>query len=602
MSWLSNYLYCCALGMETLNIDNAAEQLGLTGMTLGKNSNNWKANFNYWTAGTKKGSSEFSWCEPTGPTIFDQGLSWEAGQPDNAAGNESCVHFRFILNSTGTVMTDRNCNSKFIFACKAQRITPTKTCEASCPAKTCTKDASLFNASSGYLLDYTYFGDWYDGCGRFLLTYLAKTSDWTAARDNCCAVGMNLASIESAGKLKCVSRIISESSPRIIGDFWLSGTGSGCDSNFRWCSLGRDFVNSELKWKAGHPKVGLNCVYLEARNESVLLATADCAEQKYFLCEAKKAANSSQLGTQAECADIWNVTSEQIDLLLNVSAFITSSISINLKCFLKCMGVEIGLLQLGGLSGIDMLLQIELVSQEEPKKMEDGFGAFDECSGKKFDDECVTAHEIYKCGLEKQPDMVTKIISNNYDSSSVASPPIPGVPVPRSCWMSKMFPCVADQNAINNLAAKRSDAFGSLIDVGGKTYYKRTINDFPKFNVSVRFAYQHCCALGMRLFEPATLADFDLAKSFYNLALHLIVGETESINRTHEAYCRSRVILADDLYMNPTGFNRYPTTESIFGFFTFTKKFTVTSRENQNIHDMFLKDDYPQIYNSFACV
>ncbi|XP_065346528.1 uncharacterized protein LOC135943792 [Cloeon dipterum] len=122
MSWLSNYLYCCALGMETLNIDNAAEQLGLTGMTLGKNSNNWKANFNYWTAGTKKGSSEFSWCEPTGPTIFDQGLTWEAGQPDNAAGNESCVHFRFILNSTGTVMTDRNCNSKFIFACKVQII------------------------------------------------------------------------------------------------------------------------------------------------------------------------------------------------------------------------------------------------------------------------------------------------------------------------------------------------------------------------------------------------------------------------------------------------------------------------------------------------
>ncbi|XP_065345747.1 C-type lection lectoxin-Enh3-like [Cloeon dipterum] len=120
MTWLSNWKQCCALGMETLNIDNVAEQLGLTNMTK-VYKDNWKAIFNYWTSGiASKGSAErqWSWCESTGPTIFAPGLRWESGQPDNAGGSENCVHFRFVLNDTGTIMTDRNCSNRYIFACK----------------------------------------------------------------------------------------------------------------------------------------------------------------------------------------------------------------------------------------------------------------------------------------------------------------------------------------------------------------------------------------------------------------------------------------------------------------------------------------------------
>ncbi|XP_065346605.1 uncharacterized protein LOC135943868 [Cloeon dipterum] len=119
MAWLNSYHQCCALGMEALNIDNAAEQLGLT--TLAKaNKANWTANFNYWTSGTWKGApvNQWSWCEPNGPTVFAKGLVWEPSQPDNKGGNETCVHFRFTLNSTGTILTDRNCTNKYIYACK----------------------------------------------------------------------------------------------------------------------------------------------------------------------------------------------------------------------------------------------------------------------------------------------------------------------------------------------------------------------------------------------------------------------------------------------------------------------------------------------------
>ncbi|XP_065345464.1 uncharacterized protein LOC135943002 [Cloeon dipterum] len=313
MTWLSNYLQCCALGMEALNIDNIAEQLALTTFSRGFNTTTWKANFNYWTSGTWKGSPVglWSWCEPSGPVIFDQGLTWERGQPDNRNGNESCVHFRFIMNSTGTVLTDRNCSNSLIYACKQKFFDATNT-----------------------LMNFFSYGDWYDGCGRNFLTFTSNSTNWTTAWDWCCSIGLTLASMESAGKISCYSTIVSKFAPTTFGDFWISGTNVDCPSTFRWCSRNLDFIDSELKWKAGHPKDGLNCVFLEVRNGSVLLASADCAENKTFLCDVRKN-QTSQKAMQAECAGIWNITSAQIDLLMNVTAFLTASISINIKVLIK---------------------------------------------------------------------------------------------------------------------------------------------------------------------------------------------------------------------------------------------------------------------------
>ncbi|CAB3388245.1 Hypothetical predicted protein [Cloeon dipterum] len=306
MTWLSNWQQCCALGMEPLNIDNADEQTGLKGLTV-RFKDDWKMNFNYWTSGTWQGSPQkmWSWCEPNGPTVFPPGLIWEAGQPDNRDGNETCVHFRFILNSTGAIMTDRNCTSKYVFACK---------------------------------------------------------STWATAWNTCCKVGMTLASMESAGKTSCYAKIVSKYAPALNGDFWVSGMDLGCVSNFRWCSRNQDFVDSELKWKAGHPKAGLNCVYLEVRDQSVMLATASCTEKKDFLCE----------------------------------------------------------FALGGLKSIETLRNIELVSQEEPKKLEQGFVAYDQCSGQRTQTNPLVGemeainqtHEVWCRSRKVVPDNVYK--SNAY--------------------------------------------------------------------------------------------------------------------------------------------------------------------------------------------
>ncbi|CAB3387189.1 Hypothetical predicted protein [Cloeon dipterum] len=318
--------------MEALNLEDAFEQEGLTNLTVGNKSTDWKANFNYWTSGLRQGASvgRWVWCRPNGPTVFTSDLKWELGQPDNAAGNEDCAHFRFVLNSTGTIITDRNCMSRYIFACKMQISTTPKPCIVSCPRDPCKRNATLFDTGN-YLKNGFSYGNWHDGCGRQFLFYFKNPSNWTTAYQHCCGIGLTLASMETEGKRRCLFNLITtQYNSENFGDFWISGTDLGCPSDYHWCSLNRDFVNPEIRWKDGHPMAGRNCVYLEIRNESMLLATADCNEEKMFLCDVRKNATIRR-GMQGECAEIWNITTDQIDLLLNASAFLSENISLNLK-------------------------------------------------------------------------------------------------------------------------------------------------------------------------------------------------------------------------------------------------------------------------------
>ncbi|XP_065346287.1 uncharacterized protein LOC135943583 [Cloeon dipterum] len=611
MSWEASWRQCCALGMQTLKIDDTEEQAGLTNMTV-VFKDDWKANFNYWTSGKWKGApvGEWSWCEPHGPTILDQGLTWESGQPDNKNGNESCIHFRFVLNSTVTILTDRNCARKYIYACKMPILITPKPCVASCPKKPCQRNLTLFGPEN-QLLNYPYYGDWFNGCGRHFLFYDMTRLDWGSASDLCCSLGLTLTSLESKDKTKCFSKLVTRYARFTVGDYWLSGTDLGCDSNFRWCSLGRDFIDPEIRWKQGHPKAGLDCVYVEARNGSVVLATANCDEQKQFVCEVRKK-GTSQVALQNECLETWQITDAQLALLTNAAAFLTANISIELKCFLKCIGVNFGLFAVGVFNSIAMLRQVELASMEEPEKMEQGFVAFDECSGKNADDECVTAYETYKCGLEKTPDLVANMVSNNLGSGPVIYPPTPCIPIRRTCWLSNNFPCVRNQSAIDLLNSQGSDDIGIKTTITGKTYYYG-IYDLTYGSHNPVTAFKRCCELGMRLYEPQTLADYINARDKITGSTgvpQLILGETEFINRTHEVWCRSRTLLTDDM-LSPDPARRYPCIESIVSVFEYRGAGTIQmfsrsdERDLLDIHDYYINPlKYPNKhyhFQSFIC-
>ena len=71
----------------------------------------------------------------------------------------------------------------------------------------------------------------------------------------------------------------------------------------------------------------------------------------------------------------------------------------------------------------DMLRMIEEAANDDPVELQNGFTAYDGYSGKskwcyiffelkfcnfhvEYDDECVTASEMYSCGREKEPGLV----------------------------------------------------------------------------------------------------------------------------------------------------------------------------------------------------
>jgi len=84
----------------------------------------------------------------------------------------------------------------------------------------------------------------------------------------------------------------------------VAGTDKDCDGKHRWCSIDKNFVSKEVKWKTGHPKLELDCVYLE--NATHFLATADCSEEKNFLCEVRNEGTYGK-AMQEECATLWDI-------------------------------------------------------------------------------------------------------------------------------------------------------------------------------------------------------------------------------------------------------------------------------------------------------
>ena len=89
----------------------------------------------------------------------------------------------------------------------------------------------------------------------------------------------------------------------------------------------------------------------------------------------------------------------------------------------------------------DMLRMIDEAANDDPVEMQKGFKAYDGCSGQskltllscgyifnqihllclqlEFDDECVTASEMYSCGREKEPGLVNAIFNSEKGNATM---------------------------------------------------------------------------------------------------------------------------------------------------------------------------------------
>jgi len=86
-----------------------------------------------------------------------------------------------------------------------------------------------------------------------------------------------------------------------------------------------------------------------------------------------------------------------------------------------------------------VLREIEKTYQEDDAKLNTGFNNFDDCSRRSifvrpfnnilklckifivYDDECQTASEIYKCGLEKEPNVTNNVFNQNKGNATIVA-------------------------------------------------------------------------------------------------------------------------------------------------------------------------------------
>jgi hypothetical protein len=87
----------------------------------------WKGPVNFWMGGRrsentlKNTTGGFNWCSLENSTeLVNDHVRWQPGQPDNLGGNQNCLHLKILKKYSNAVVSDRNCSSKFTFACQVR--------------------------------------------------------------------------------------------------------------------------------------------------------------------------------------------------------------------------------------------------------------------------------------------------------------------------------------------------------------------------------------------------------------------------------------------------------------------------------------------------
>jgi len=132
-----------------------------------------------------------------------------------------------------------------------------------------------------------------------------KLATWSEAEQFCCSIGMNLLTVFSVQKQRCLYDVLStrlfnnlqntQNVKRIFSapfeqnvEYWTSANDLDCPGRFRWCATNfKDFAKDDLNWL--QPKSTGSCVYVRLKKGSTgdpQLGTGSCAKRRRFVCEA----------------------------------------------------------------------------------------------------------------------------------------------------------------------------------------------------------------------------------------------------------------------------------------------------------------------------
>ncbi|XP_059481817.1 uncharacterized protein LOC132200398 isoform X2 [Neocloeon triangulifer] len=448
VDWKENWKTCCALGMTPMIFVSQDE---LTEFARGFEKYASNKETKYWTGGFKHElNNMWSWCTKDSPDPMDENLVTELSKEKDKSDN-NCVSMSTSVGGSIT-LTNYLCNitmatdsnSSIYLACESIDKTPDdllgdrSKCTTRCNAtRSCKRNETLFkfNKNNEMILENRYkYGRWVSKCGRYFL-FSNKTNTYDEARDRCCALGMELLSIKTAAKRKCLSKVTRDY-PDTTGEFWTSGTDLDCNGGYRWCSVDRAFLKHEVLWGADEPnqKRG-DCVTVRTNSNAKLttLQTDLCPAKKRYICEVRQSGTTVET-VQKECVDLFGLTNAEVEGLDNISNYTNK-----MKCYLKCIGDNLGMLVNGVLQEGNVMRLME--KSNEKGDMDKGYQAINECKNKSIpDDECESAYRMYKCGKEQAPVVFGKMVVYKEVTSEDNTAPV-DMAEPRTCKLKMSTRC-----------------------------------------------------------------------------------------------------------------------------------------------------------------
>ncbi|XP_065353361.1 uncharacterized protein LOC135948142 [Cloeon dipterum] len=456
VTWIENWIQCLTLGMTPLSFVSKTE-LDFTFNLL----KGWDKNYNYWTGGTRHDFATKGpiWCTSQldiSSVVF----------PLNDAGNVSlmgshdCVGFQIEKITTNVTLAFRgtfefrNCSHRRMFACRGP-ITTKPTCvRQDCPTKLA-RNPSLFNESTGFLKNAPSFGEWIIKCNKFFIIADATTDrtnitvqyTWDAARQRCESIGFRLISFESKSKFDCLVNV----SQKNLAPFWTSGAYLDCKNGgmrYAWCGRNKFINMDEVIWSQGQPpevKISTCISGVLDVDIGVQLQAVDCNSKLSYICEAENTKGESLANAKnRQCQQIFNVTESEVDSLLKKLDFTP-----NLKCYIKCMGESLELIDVNGATIDTEIIRLIQAAIANSNDVEKSFDVFDVCKQPTgVLGECEAGARLFKCGVEKAPAVVAAMVEN----AATDFPPAPFIGSEKDFCPFGLITCTQNTTLVNQVS------------------------------------------------------------------------------------------------------------------------------------------------------
>ncbi|XP_059481909.1 uncharacterized protein LOC132200456 [Neocloeon triangulifer] len=534
VTWRENMIKCNEIGMEPLTVEDATKL-----ECFSKMGYNWKYASNFWTSGIRSSQNTFSWCKKPTNVSFGMQIPWAAGQPDNANNSENCVHMSFLRENNPIKLSDRTCTDMFIFGCQGPTTPVPSTCASPvCSNVPCVKNPSLFSSTDILKTPMTY-GTWFNHNGRTYMFSLSNvTNTFSGAMKACCDIGMSLLSLEYDYKYKSLMEAMKVNASSKSDFFWTSGSDQGCEGKFGFCTTQRT-LRKDAVWAQGQPDNANgndNAIAITVNSSHLLFYDANENSQYRYICEGRdtRKAKSGGDGVRLECAAAYNVTQEEQNTL-----FTKPNFDVRIRCFLKCVGENAGVMVNGKFVYNDAVPVMENMMAGNVTEYTNNFAIVDACKNSLMGmSECDLAAMMIKCTNDKAPQIVRGIIAGMEKTILLEKPPMAQPDAfcydPSACKLNSALKLEVD-NCASNCSLSAGD--GLIRSACGKKYL------YYKTSITWDQAFITCCEYGMKLAsidsqdELACLSR-GLDASFDSVAMWVAASK---FNSTVTRWCTSNV-------------------------------------------------------------